>query len=80
MLAVESGRAEAAGVGFATRIVAAKHSNGKLRRGARRAGSRRDRRMRHRLQQAELKLGQAMEAALKALVADGTYDKIYEKW
>jgi len=30
VLAVESGRAEAAGVGFATAIVAAKHSNGKL--------------------------------------------------
>jgi polar amino acid transport system substrate-binding protein len=80
VLAVETGRAEAAGVGYATAIVAAKHSNGKLEAapggpvpgGTIECGIAfaRDR----------PQLGQALEAALKLLVADGTYDKIFAKW
>jgi|SRR5665213_460018 len=80
VLAVESGRAEAAGVGFATAIVAAKHSNGKLDAapGGPVPGATVECGIAFNKQ--NIKLGQAMEAALKSLVADGTYDKIYEKW
>jgi len=80
VLAVESGRAEAAGVGFATAIVAAKHSNGKLDAapGGPVPGATVECGIAFNKQ--NVKLGQAMEAALKALVKDGTYDKIWEKW
>ena len=80
VLAVESGRAEAAGVGFATGIVAAKHSNGKLDAapGGPVPGATVECGIAFNKQ--NVKLGQAMEAALKSMVADGTYDKIYEKW
>jgi len=80
VLAVESGRAEAAGVGFATAIVAAKHSNGKLDAapGGPVPGATVECGIAFNKQ--NVKLGQAMEAALKALVKDGTYDKIFEKW
>jgi polar amino acid transport system substrate-binding protein len=80
VLAVEAGRAEGAGVGFATAIVAAKHSNGKLEAapGGPVPGATVECGIAFNKQ--NLKLGQAMEAALKSLVADGTYDKIYEEW
>jgi len=80
VLAVESGRAEAAGVGFATAIVAAKHSNGKLDAapGGPVPGATVECGIA--FNKANVKLGQAMEAALKDLVKDGTYDKIWEKW
>jgi polar amino acid transport system substrate-binding protein len=80
VLAVESGRAEAAGVGFATAIVAAKHSNGKLDAapGGPVPGATVECGIAFNKQ--NVKLGQAIEAALKALVKDGTYDKIWEKW
>jgi polar amino acid transport system substrate-binding protein len=80
VLAVEAGRAEGAGVGFATAIVAAKHSNGKLEAapGGPVPGATVECGIAFNKQ--NVKLGQAMEAALKALVADGTYDKIYAKW
>ena len=80
VLAVESGRAEAAGVGFATAIVAAKHSNGKLDAapGGPVPGATVECGIAFNKQ--NTKLGQAMEAALKTLVANGTYDKIFEKW
>ena len=80
VLAVESGRAEAAGVGFATAIVAAKHSNGKLDAapGGPVPGATVECGIAFNKQ--NVKLGQAMEAALKALVKDGTYDKIWTKW
>ena len=80
VLAVESGRAEAAGVGFATAIVAAKHSNGKLDAapGGPVPGATVECGIAFNKQ--NVKLGQALEAALKVLVKDGTYDKIYEKW
>ena len=80
VLAVESGRAEAAGVGFATAIVAAKHSNGKLDAapGGPVPGATVECGIAFNKQ--NVKLGQAIEAALNALVKDGTYDKIWEKW
>jgi polar amino acid transport system substrate-binding protein len=80
VLAVESGRAEAAGVGFATGIVAAKHSNGKLEAapGGVVPGATVECGIAFNKQ--NTKLGQAMEAALKAMVKDGTYDRVYEKW
>ena len=80
VLAVESGRAEAAGVGFATAIVAAKHSNGKLDAapGGPVPGATVECGIA--FNKEKVKLGQALEAALQALVKDGTYDKIYEKW
>ena len=80
VLAVESGRAEAAGVGFATAIVAAKHSNGKLDAapGGPVPGATVECGIAFNKQ--NVKLGQALEAALNSLVKDGTYDKIWEKW
>ena len=80
VLAVESGRAEAAGVGFATAIVAAKHSNGKLDAapGGPVPGATVECGIA--FSKTNVKLGQAMEAALKAMQKDGTYDKIYDKW
>jgi polar amino acid transport system substrate-binding protein len=80
VLAVESGRAEAAGVGFATAIVAAKHSNGKLDAapGGPVPGATVECGIAFNKQ--NVKLGQAIEAALNALVKDGTYDKIWAKW
>jgi polar amino acid transport system substrate-binding protein len=80
VLAVESGRAEAAGVGFATAIVAAKHSNGKLDAapGGPVPGATVECGIA--FNKPNVKLGQAIEAALNALVKDGTYDKIWEKW
>jgi len=80
VLAVESGRAEAAGVGFATAIVAAKHSNGKLDAapGGPVPGATVECGIAFNKQ--NVKLGQAMEAALKGMQTDGTYDRIYEKW
>jgi polar amino acid transport system substrate-binding protein len=80
VLAVESGRAEAAGVGFATAIVAAKHSNGKLEAapGGPVPGATVECGIAFNKQ--NVKLGQAMEAALKDLVQDGTYDKIWASY
>jgi polar amino acid transport system substrate-binding protein len=80
VLAVESERAEAAGVGFATAIVAAKHSNGKLDAapGGPVPGATVECGIAFNKQ--NVKLGQAMEAALNSLVKDGTYDKIWAKW
>jgi polar amino acid transport system substrate-binding protein len=80
VLAVESGRAEAAGVGFATGIVAAKHSGGRLEAapGGPVPGATVECGIAFNKQ--NVKLGQAMEAALKALVKDGTYDKIWANY
>jgi polar amino acid transport system substrate-binding protein len=77
VLAVESGRAEAAGVGYATGIVAAKHSNGKLEAapGGPVPGATVECGIAFNKQ--NVMLGQAMEAALKSLVKDGTYDNIW---
>ena len=80
VLAVESGRAEAAGVGFATAIVAAKHSNGKMDAapGGPVPGATVECGIA--FNKEKVKLGQALEVGLKAMVADGTYDRIYAKW
>ena len=80
VLAVESGRADAAAVGYATAIVAAKHSDGKLQAapggpvpgGTVECGIS--------FAKEREKLGDAMKAALDVLVANGTYDKIFAKW
>jgi polar amino acid transport system substrate-binding protein len=80
VLAVEAGRAEAAGVSFATAIIAAKHSNGKL--DAAPGGPVPDASVDAgiALKKESKQLLQAVEAALKATVANGTYDKIFAKW
>ena len=78
--AVESGRADAAAVGYATAIVAAKHSDGKLQAapggpvpgGTVECGIA--------FAKEREPLGAAMKAALDVLVANGTYDKIFTKW
>jgi polar amino acid transport system substrate-binding protein len=80
VLAVESGRADAAAVGYSTAIVAAKHSDGKLQAapggpvpgGTVECGIS--------FAKEREKLGDAMKAALDVLVANGTYDKIFAKW
>jgi polar amino acid transport system substrate-binding protein len=80
VLAVESGRADAAAVGYATAIVAAKHSDGKLQAapggpvpgGTVECGIS--------FAKERTQLGEAMKAALDVLVANGTYDKIFSKW
>jgi len=80
VLAVESSRADAAAVGYATAIVAAKHSDGKLEAapGGPVPGGTIDCGIS--FAKERVALGNAIEAALKVLVANGTYDKIYEKW
>lgn len=80
MLAIQSGRAEAAGVGYATAVVIAQHSGGKLAvadGGAAPGGAldcgvafSRD----------NPQLGKAIVAALKVMVANGSYDAIFKKW
>jgi polar amino acid transport system substrate-binding protein len=80
VLAVESGRAEAAGVSFATAIVAAKHSDGKLEAapGGPVPGATVDAGIA--FKKGNSQLGKAIEAALKVVIADGTYEKIMDKW
>jgi polar amino acid transport system substrate-binding protein len=79
VLAVETGRADAAGVSYATAIVAAKHSNGKLEAapGGPVPSASVDAGIGFKKENRQL--GQAVEAALKVLVADGTYRKIFAK-
>ena len=80
VLAVESDRADAAAVGYATAIVAAKHSDGKLQAapggpvpgGTVECGIA--------FSKERTQLGDAMKAALDVLVANGTYDKLFAKW
>ena len=80
VLAVEAGRAEAAGVSFATAIVAAKHSNGKLEPapGGPVPGATVDAGIA--FKKDNLQLGKAIEAALKVIIADGRYAKIMNAW
>ncbi len=80
VLAVETGRAEAAGVSFATALIAAKHSNGKLdpAPGGPVPGAAVDAGIGFKKENKQL--GLAVEAALKVLVDDGTYRKIFAKW
>lgn len=80
VLAVEAGRADAAGVGFATALVAVQHSNGRLEGapgGPVPGGNSPSGIAFNRTRPA---LGQAIEAALQVLVADGRYAAIFDKW
>lgn len=80
VLAVEAGRADAAGVSFATAIIAPKHSDGKLEPapGGPVPGSTVDAGIA--VKKENHQLAQAIEAALKVLVANGTYQRILDKW
>ena len=80
VLAVEAGRADAAGVSLATAVVAAKHSDGKLEAapGGPVPGATVDSGICFKKENAAL--GKAIEAALKVIIADGTYAKIMSKW
>lgn len=80
VLAVETGRAEAAGFSYATALVTEQHSGGKLEAapGGPVPGGTVECGIAFNKDRPEL--GRAMEAALKSLVADGTYDRIFEKW
>ena len=80
VLAVEAGRADAAGVSYATAIVAAKHSNGKLEPapGGPVPGATVDAGIA--FKKDNLQLGKAIEAALKVIIADGRYAKIMNAW
>ena len=80
VLAVETGRADAAGVSYATSVIASKHSGGKLE--AAPGGP-----VPHAhvdagiaFKKENLQLGRAMEAAIKVMIANGSYAKIFEKW
>jgi polar amino acid transport system substrate-binding protein len=80
MLAVESGRAEAMGVGYATATIAGKHSGGKLETapGGPAPGGNVETGIVYAKTQPQL--GQAIEGALKVLIANGTYARIFAKW
>jgi len=80
MLAIQSGRAEAAGVGYATAVVVAQHSGGKLAvaDGGPALGSTLDCGVA--VSRDNPQLGKAIVAALKVMVANGSYDAIFKKW
>jgi len=80
VLAVQAGRADAAGVSFATAMMAAETSNGKLEAapGGPVKGFTVDAGIAFKPDHEDL--GKAIEAALNTLVADGTYNKILQKW
>jgi len=80
VMAVEAGRAEAAAVSYATSIIAGKHSDGKLEPapGGPVPGAAVDAGIGFKKENRQL--GQAIEAALNVLIANGTYAKIFEKW
>lgn len=80
VLAVEAGRADAAGVSYATAIIAPNHSDGKLEPapGGPVPGSTVDAGIA--VKKDNKQLAQAIEAALKVLVANGTYQRILDKW
>jgi polar amino acid transport system substrate-binding protein len=80
VLAVEAGRAEAAGVSYATAIVAARHSAGKLEPapGGPVPGATVDAGIA--FKKDNVQLGRAIEAALRVVKANGTYETIMHKW
>ena len=80
VLAVETGRADGAGVSLATAIVSAKHSDGKLDAapGGPVPGATVDAGIA--FKKGNTQLGKAIEAALKVIIADGSYKKIMDKW
>lgn len=80
VLAVQAGRADAAGVSFATAMMAAKTSNGRLEAapGGPVKGFTVDAGIAFKPDNQEL--GKAIEATLKSLIADGAYTKILQRW
>jgi polar amino acid transport system substrate-binding protein len=80
MLAVESGRADAGGLGYASTVSVARHSDGKLdiASGGPAPGPALQNGISFRKDNP--KFGAALEAALKVMVADGRYDAIFAKW
>jgi polar amino acid transport system substrate-binding protein len=80
VLAIETGRADGAGVTLATAVIAAKHSNGKLEPapGGPVPGASIDGGIAMRKDNKQLAL--AIEAAMKVVHASGTYDQIFAKW
>ena len=80
VLAVETGRADGAGVSYATAIVSAKHSDGKLEAapGGPVPGATVDAGIA--VKHGNTQLAKAIEAALKVVIADGTYKKTMDKW
>jgi polar amino acid transport system substrate-binding protein len=80
MLAVESGRAEAGGLGYATTVSVAKHSDGKLEVAAGGAAPGPALENGIPFKKDNVKFGAALEAAMKIMVADGRYDAIFAKW
>jgi polar amino acid transport system substrate-binding protein len=80
VLAVESGRTDAAGVSFATAVIAAKQADGKLEAapGGPVPGATVDAGIA--FQKGNTQLGKALEAALKIIHSDGSYDEILKKW
>jgi polar amino acid transport system substrate-binding protein len=80
VLAVEAGRADAAAVTYATAVVASEHSAGKLELapGGLIPGGTVDCGIAFGKNRPQL--GQAIDAALEILVANGTYDRLFDKW
>jgi polar amino acid transport system substrate-binding protein len=80
VLAVESGRADAAGVGYATALVAIQHGSGQLDAapGGPVPGASSDSGISFSRDREQL--GRAIEAALQVLVANGRYKAIFDKW
>jgi polar amino acid transport system substrate-binding protein len=80
VLAVETGRAEAAGFGYAASLIVAKQSHGKLAvaPGGPVPGGTVPCGIAFNKERPEL--GKAIEAALEVLVKNGSYDKIFAKW
>ena len=80
VLAVETGRADGAGVTLATAVIAAKHSNGKLEPapGGPVPGASIDGGIAMRKDRKQLAL--AIEAAMKVVHASGDYERIFAKW
>ena len=80
VLAVETGRTDAAGVSLATAIVAAKHSDGKLEPapGGPVPGASVDAGIA--VKKDDKALALAIEKALQGMVASGAYQKILDKW
>lgn len=80
VLAVQTGRADAAAVTYGTAAIAGKQSDGKLEAapGPLVPGGTVDCGIG--FSKAQVQLGKAIEAALQVLVADGTYAKLFDKW
>lgn len=80
VLAVETGRADAAGVSYATSVIASKHSDGKLEAAPGGPVPQAHVDAGIAFKKENLQLARAMEAAIKVMIANGSYAKIFEKW